>query len=186
MEVSKIWKIVRLLSTNWTFCIAWLPVKRKKGKKQPSFDFFARQTNAGQLHESVCSGTIHCLWESLLMTWILGQCPSLLQSGVLISCILFYYSAQQNSQTYLANARAVVALCPVSNSLSSATKDMQLNLPFQGGSGLQFLFVLMSWALMVSSFLLMWKSTWWYSVLILRWLIILHLSLGGRLIHWAK
>lgn len=66
-----------------------------------------------------------------------------MQSGVLISCILLYYSAQQNTQTCLANARAMVALCPVSDSLSSATKDMQLNLPFQGGSALRFLFVLM-------------------------------------------
>lgn len=77
-------------------------------------------------------------------------------SAYLLHSFLLFCTAEYTD--YLANAHAMAALCPVSNFLSSATKGMQLNLPFQGGSALQFLFVLVPWALMVSFFLLIWKS----------------------------
>lgn len=146
----------------------------------------ARQANTDQLRGSVCSGTLHCLWESLLMTWILGRCPSLRQAEVLISWAFFYYSAQLDTQTYLANAHAIIALCPVSNSLFfCAAKDMQLKLKlsFQGGLVLQFLFVLLPRALMVSFFFFFLFQVFYdnYTTCsFLRWPVILYWSLGGE------
>lgn len=59
---------VRLLTTNWTFCIAWLPVQRKKKKtKHPSFDFLLdRQMQASCMKVFALAPFIAyeslCLW----------------------------------------------------------------------------------------------------------------------------
>lgn len=72
----------------------------------------------------------------------------------------FYSFAQQNTQTYLANAD-LLSKCPCNYSSVShfkfstplpAAKAMQLKLSFQGGLVFQFQFVLLPWTLMASLF----------------------------------
>lgn len=106
-------KFVKLLY----FCIACLPIKRKSA----SFNFWLDRQMQTSYMEVFALAPLIAYWESLLMTWILGRCPSPMQAEVLISWGFFYYSAQQNTQTYLANAD-LLSKCPCNYSSVSHFK----------------------------------------------------------------